>query len=518
MLLRDILEFNTIKTPEATAVAFADDRSLCFAELDRRSLRLANGLATLGQPGDGVAILADNCPEYVECYYAVPAARQRLVFLNYRLTPKELIRIVNDSQARVLLYRAAFAAVVEQMRPELTTVEHYACIGDATASDPDYETLLADVETPPFAGADDDRDVAWLIYTSGTTGMPKGAMLSHRNLIFSAMNSLATFASNVPEPRYLMPFPMCHIAGYAILTQHLRGVPVYLMQQFEPRAWLEMVERYRITATALAPTMINMVLNHPDLDRYDTSSLDNIGYGASSIPAEVLRRAMTRFGNVFSQGFGMTELAGNVLFMDRDTHMRAAAGDTHLLGAAGRRGSLAAVRIVDESFNDCPFGVAGEIIVKGDQVLTGYWQRPDAEAEAFQDGWFRTGDMARLDEEGFVYIVDRKKDMIISGGENVYPREVEEVLYRHPAVAEVAVFGVPDDNWGERVTAAIVPRAGEEVAEAELTELCRSELAGYKRPRAWHFVEAIPKNVSGKILKRTLRERFDPAGGEGAAR
>ena len=526
MLLREILEFNAIKTPDATAVAFDDDQHTSFRRLHQRAMRLANGLAEIGRAGDAVAILADNCAEYVEAYYGVPAARQRLVFLNYRLAPRELIRIINDSGARVLLYRANFADAVAQMRDALDAVEHFYVIGGephgAPHHDPNYIKLLGNSAAPPCAGDDDDRDVAWLIYTSGTTGMPKGAMLSHRNLIFSAMNSLATFGSNVPEPRYLMPFPMCHIAGYAILTQHLRGVPVFLMNQFEPRSWLELIERHRITATSLAPTMLNMVLNHPDVDRFDTSSLDNIGYGASSIPAEVLSRAMTRFGNVFSQGFGMTELAGNVLFMDRDTHLRAASGEPHLLGAAGRRGSLAAVRIVDEAFEDCEPGATGEIVVKGDQVLCGYWQRPDAEAEAFHDGWFRTGDMARLDEEGFVYIVDRKKDMIISGGENVYPREVEEVLYRHPAVAEVAVFGVSDADWGERVTAAIVTRAGASVVdEAELADQlersCRAELAGYKRPRAWHFVDEIPKNVSGKILKRTLRERFSPAREEGNA-
>ncbi len=509
MLLRDILEFNTSKTPEATAVAFEDDRTLSFAELSARSMALGHGLAALCEPGDGVAILADNCPEYVEAYYGVPAARQRLVFLNYRLTPKELIRIVNDSEARVLIYRGPFAGTVAAMRPELTSVQHfYAIAGDG--EDPDYETLMAERGDPPYAGSDAEHDVAWLIYTSGTTGMPKGAMLTHRNLIFSCMNSLSVFASTVPNPRYLMPFPMCHIAGYAILTQHLRGVPVHLMRQFEPQAWLEAIERHRITASSLAPTMLNMVLNDPAIDRVDTSSLDNIGYGASSIPGEVLRRAMDRFGNVFSQGFGMTELAGNVIFMDRDTHLRAARGETHLLGAAGKRGTLAAVRIVDEQFDDCPPGVAGEVVVKGDQVLSGYWRRPDADAEAFHDGWFRTGDMARIDEEGFVYIVDRKKDMIVSGGENVYPREVEEVLYRHPAVAEVAVFGVPDENWGERVVAAVVVRDGASVEAAELTDLCRDELAGYKRPRAWHFVDAIPKNVSGKVLKRELRTRFDP--------
>jgi acyl-CoA synthetase (AMP-forming)/AMP-acid ligase II len=221
---------------------------------------------------------------------------------------------------------------------------------------------------------------------------------------------------------------------------------------------------------------------------------------------------MARFGPIFTQGFGMTELAGNVIFMSKADHVRADREAPELLRAAGRVGALAAVRIVDAEDNDCPVGVAGEIVVRGDQVLAGYWNRPEANAEAFRGGWFHTGDVARMDDEGFVYIVDRKKDMIVSGGENVYPREVEEVLFQHPAVAEAAVFGLPDTHWGERVSAAIVLRPEARVEPAELDAFCRGRLAGYKRPRDWHVVSEIPKNVSGKVLKRELRERFGSGG------
>jgi acyl-CoA synthetase (AMP-forming)/AMP-acid ligase II len=207
----------------------------------------------------------------------------------------------------------------------------------------------------------------------------------------------------------------------------------------------------------------------------------------------------------------MTELAGNVVFMSKADHVRADQEAPELLRAAGRVGALAEVAIVDEEGRECPPGTPGEIVVRGDQVLTGYWNRPDADAEAFRDGWFHTGDMARMDEEGFVYIVDRKKDMIVSGGENVYPREVEEVLYQHPAVAEAAVFGLPDTHWGERVAAAVVVRPDAAASEAELDALCRERLAGYKRPRRWLFVAEIPKNVSGKVLKRSLRDAYDDA-------
>lgn len=506
MLLREILEFNAIRNPDHEAVVFDDGRQQSFAGLYQRAMGLAQGLAARGQPGDRIAMLADNCPEYIEAYYGVPSARQALVFLNYRLAPREIARILDNAEPTTLIYTRAFEGLAQAACEQLSKPPALFSIGGG--ADPDYESLVMGDGVPPMLEDDKEHDLAWLIYTSGTTGMPKGAMLSHRNLVFSMMNSQTAFASNVLSPRYLFPFPMCHIAGYAILTQHLRGTPMVLMRQFDPGTWLELVETHRITGTSLAPTMLNMVLNHPAIDKHDTSSLDNIGYGASSIPVGVLRKAMARFGNVFTQGFGMTELAGNVVFMSRDTHLRAIEGDDHLLAAAGRPGSLAAVRIVDENDNDCVPGTAGEIIVKGDQVLSGYWRRPDAEAEAFRDGWFHTGDMGRWDEEGFVYIVDRKKDMIVSGGENVYPREVEDAIHEHAEVVEAAVFGTPDEHWGERVNAAVVLREGEQLDAETLATSLREKLAGYKVPRRIHFIEGLPKNVSGKILKRELRDQF----------
>jgi len=503
MRLREILEFNARRRGSSVALIPHDGRRLTFASLYARSMQLANAMAGLGAPNDHVGILSDNRAEYVEAYYGVPAARQRLVFLNYRLAAPELVRILNDARATALIYAPELGDAVAKMRPDLQTVRRTIALGE------EYEELLVPMSVAPPTEEDEDTDVAWLIYTSGTTGMPKGAMLTHRNLMASVFNSQISMSSDPSaDPCYLMPFPLCHIAGYALVSQHVAGNPVALMRAFDPEAWMRMVDTLKVTGTALAPTMINMILNHPAIDRYSLSSLATIGYGASSIPAEVLRRAIRRFGPVFAQGFGMTELAGNVIFMSKADHVRADRDAPGLLSAAGKIGALAAVRIVDEDDRDCPIGTPGEIIVRGDQVLSGYWQRPEANTEAFRGGWFHTGDVARMDEEGFVYIVDRKKDMIISGGENVYPREVEEVLFRHPEVADAAVFGIPDEQWGERVAAAIVRRGDAAVDAAALDALCRTELAGYKRPRVWHFVTEIPKNVSGKVLKRALREQF----------
>ncbi|MFW6093873.1 MAG: class I adenylate-forming enzyme family protein [Pseudomonadota bacterium] len=507
MLLHEILEFNKRRKGSARALITQAGAERTFAALHDRSMQLAQALARSGGERHHVAILADNQPEYVEAYYGVPAARQRLVFLNYRLAAPELVRIINDAQASVLIYAPQFADTVADMQGELESVRRTIALGD------EYESFLAGQPAEAPYRDLDDNEPAWLIYTSGTTGMPKGAMISHRNLFASVFNNQVSMPVEPPaEPCFLFPFPLCHIAGYAVLGQHVGGHPVALMTAYSSEEWMRMVDELSVTGTALAPTMINMLLNDPAIDRYHLGSLTAIGYGASSIPAEVLRKAMERFGPVFTQGFGMTELSGNVIFMSKSDHVRAAREAPELLAAAGRVGVLAEVRIVDDNGVDCAAGTPGEIVVRGDQVLSGYWKRPDANAEAFRDGWFHTGDMARFDEEGFVYIVDRKKDMIVSGAENIYPREVEEVLYRHPAVAEAAVFGLPDEHWGERVAAAVVVRPGHTTDEGELDALCREQLAGYKRPRAWYFVDAIPKNVSGKVLKRELRDGFSGGG------
>lgn len=501
MLLHDILAHNKRHNGASRALVADDGTTLTFSALHDRAMQLAHALGRFGKVGDHVAILADNVPEYVEAYYGVPAAGQRLVFLNYRLAATELSRIMNDAGASRLFYAPRFVHLVESLNLD----RHV----DKVAFGEEYENFIAiEPVEPPEHGLTADA-VAWMIYTSGTTGMPKGAMLSHRNLFAALFNANISNLGEPPlSPCYLFPFPLCHIAGHALLAQHLLGNPVVLMAQFATEAWMQKVDEYRITGTALAPTMINMLLNDPAINRYDLGSLTTLGYGASSIPASVLSRAMERFGPIFTQGFGMTELAGNVIFMSKADHIRANTSRPDLLRAAGRIGRLAQVRLVNDEGKECAVDEPGEIVVRGDQVLTGYWNRPEANAASLRDGWFHTGDVGRRDSEGFVYIVDRKKDMIVSGGENVYPREVEDVLHQHGAVREAAVFGVPDEHWGELVSAAVVLHHGSNATEAELDAWCREQLAGYKRPRAWHFVDELPKNVSGKILKRELRDRF----------
>jgi acyl-CoA synthetase (AMP-forming)/AMP-acid ligase II len=506
MLLGEIVEFSALKHPDKPALLY-EDQVITFADLLARTRRLSNALLGVASPGDRVAVLAENRPEYIDLYYGVPMAKMGLTFLNYRLNPKELVKIVDDAGATVLVTETSYLDTVAQVLPGTPSVQHVIVMGgggdhvhydDFVGSAPD---TAPDVEVHP-------DDLAWLIYTSGTTGMPKGAMLSHRNLLAAVNNSAITWEHD-EDTVSLFPWPLCHVAGYSFPLSHLLGDPVVLMRSYDPEGFLAHIERYQVTSATGAPTMINMLLDHPRFDDFDVSTIKRLGYGAAPMPVEVLRRAMEKFPNArFGTGFGMTELSGNVMYLSSEAHERALAGHSDVLQSVGQPMRLSVVRVVDDDMNDVAVGDVGEIVVRGDQVLTGYWNRPEATEEAFFGGWFHTGDMGRWDAEGNLYIVDRKKDMIITGGENVYSREVEEVLYAHPAVGEAAIVGVPDLNWGENVVAVIQLRAGAEATESELIAHCKDNLASYKKPKRVVFVDELPKNAAGKILKRELRDRL----------
>jgi acyl-CoA synthetase (AMP-forming)/AMP-acid ligase II len=507
MLLSDVPVLAAHHAPTAPAIIF-NDQAISYAELRDRCWRLSNALIEVTEPGDRVAILAENCPEYADCYYGVPGASLALTLLNYRLAPRELAYIIGNSEPRILVVESKYLPTIRQIRDQIPSVERILLI-DGEAEDAEGYAAFRDAGAAVEPGRRAaETDLCWLLYTSGTTGLPKGAMLSHRNLMAGIFNSMVGWEIGGDEVS-MYTFPMFHVAGYVMPMWHLRCFPIVLMRTFDPPTLLANVEKYRVTNTSMAPTMVAMLLESPDTGRYDLSSLRRIGYGASAMPGEVLRRAFARWPQVsFATGFGMTELSGNVMTMGSADHVRAAAEGLEILRSVGKQMPLARVRVVDEAGSDVDPGVPGEIIVRGDQVLSGYWRNPEATAASFTDGWFHSGDVGRWDEDGYLYIVDRKKDMILTGGENVYPREVEEVLYRHPAVIEAAVVGAPDPKWGEKVVAVIAARPGHEVSGADLVAFCRQEIAGYKRPRHVAFIDALPKNASGKVLKRELRDQI----------
>ncbi|MFW0794531.1 long-chain-fatty-acid--CoA ligase [Gordonia sp. CPCC 205515] len=509
MLVSDIVDYGARKHPDRIAVRF-EDETVTYGQLRDRSRRLANALLGVAAPGDRVAVLSTNCTEYFDCYYGIPMAGMALTILNFRLHPDQIAELVEDSGASVLIVSKELSTVLDDIRDRLTTVHEIVVIdGDDPATA--WSSFVGGAAADEPAIRPDPDDLAWLVYTSGTTGKPKGVMLSHRNLVAGVTSSAMQW--NIPEDTvFLFCFPLCHVGGYVNLINHLLGTTVGILRAYDNATFFRLVGEWQVTQTGLAPTMINFLLKDPTLDDHDLSTLQAIGYGSSAIPAAVLREGLERLGVDFYQGMGMTETGGNVLHFDEETHRRAAAGETHLLAAAGKPMRLADVRIVDDELRDVARGEIGEMILRGDQIMSGYWRNREATAATFTDGWLRTGDLARQDEEGFVYIVDRKKDMIISGGENVASLAVEQALYRDPSVAEAAAVGIPDETWGEVVCAVVVLRpeiTGDlDAVAAGIIATCRAHLGGYQVPRRVEFVDALPKNVTGKILKKDLRQQL----------
>jgi acyl-CoA synthetase (AMP-forming)/AMP-acid ligase II len=488
------------------------DTVITFREAEARVNRLAYVLLELGaRPGDRVGMLLANCYQGLETILAPMKAGLVVVPMNARLHPTEHAYVLDDAGATILVYGEEFGEHLAQVRSELRTVKHFIRVGDGAHGDPGYEDMLAGHPgTPPDVAIEPD-DLAWLFYTSGTTGHPKGAMLTHRNLLTMVEQFLLDINPAVETDVLLHAAAITHGSGLSIFHHIARGAasafPV--SRSFDPPRIFAAVERYRVTTMFLVPTMINLLATSPERTRYDLSSLHTIFYGGAPMYVERLLAAVRAFGPIFVQLFGQGEAPMTCTTLPKVEHVP---GDDRVklrrLASAGREVTGVRVRVVDGEDRDVPAGEMGEIVVRGDLVMKGYWGKPEATAETLRGGWLHTGDVGCLDEDGYLYITDRKKDMIISGGSNIYPREIEEVICRHPAVFEVAVIGIPDDRWGESVKALVVPHPGARVTEAEIIEHCKRSIASYKKPHSIEFVPELPKNAYGKVLKRELRDRY----------
>jgi acyl-CoA synthetase (AMP-forming)/AMP-acid ligase II len=476
-----------------------------YRTAEARVNRLANALLGCGmRPGDRVGLLSANCYQAIETILAPMKAGMAVVPMNARLHPEEHAFILDDSECAALIYGAEFADHLGSVRDRLSTVRHFIRVGGPGAPDLEYESVLAaaDSAVPPAEPRPDD--LAWIFYTSGTTGKPKGAMLTHRNLLAMEATFLVETNPAVSTDVLLHAAPITHGSGLAMFHHIARGAAQTFLptRRFDPTAVFRTIERFGVTTIELLPTMIIMLLAAPDRPRYRLGSLHTILYGGSPMPVEKLREAMDAFGPVFVQIYGLGEAPQNITTLRREEHV----GER--LASAGRPTTNMMVRIQDDDWESLPPGETGEIAVRGEIVMAGYWKRPDATADVMRHGWFRTGDIGRLDAEGYLYISDRKKEMIISGGANIYPREVEEVIYQHPAVHEAAVIGVPDAKWGEAVKALVVLKPGARATEQEIVEHCRARIASYKKPQSVEFRASLPKSGYGKILRRELREPY----------
>jgi fatty-acyl-CoA synthase len=509
------LRYASQQYPAKTAIVCGEQR-FTYAQFADRAARLAGALKKMGvQPGDRVAFLSGNCHRLLEAYYGVLEAGAVLLPLNIRLAPQELAYILNDSEAKVLFLENQFLGLVESFRQQLQSVQSFFLFDSKPsanwASALNYEALLADSE--PYR-ADimqvDENALGELFYTSGTSANPKGVMLTHRNIYLHALGAALNF-STASDSVELHTIPLFHANGWGVAhSLTFVGGTHVMMQKFDPPEVFRLIERERVHSCSLVPTMATALVNCPERPKYDLSSLKRITIGGAASSPTLVREVEEKIGCICFSGYGLTETAP-VLTTSRMKDGVKWEGQERFEGQARTGYAIPGVeiRVVDSEGNDVPHDgkSIGEIIARSDGVMAGYWKQPESTAAVIRDGWFHTGDMATIDENNYVLIVDRKKDIIVSGGENISSLEVEKALLAHPSVYEVAVIPVPDERWGEAPKALLVLKPGAKATENELLEFCRGRLARYKCPRSVEFLDALPKTGTGKILKKELRKK-----------
>ena len=515
----DFLKRALVAHSTKEAVVCGDTR-LTYRQFGSRVNQWANAMGGLGiQKGDRVAMLSQNCHRMLEAFFGTPLLGSILMPLNYRLVPDDFLYILNHGGAKVLIVEEGFTPLIDPIRDNLGTVEHFVLASDDSRISEegwlDYESLIAaaPIEDPPPVEIDENETSA-LLYTSGTTGRPKGVMLTHRNLYINAINSICEFGIHERDV-YLHTLAQFHCNGWGVgyAVTGMGGTHV-IIKKFEPAAFFDLVTRERVTFACMPPTMINMALNHP-MDAEAVEALPRgarIGTAGSAPPLATIQGAQERFGWRVIQIYGLTETAPFLTVSKVKPHMDHWP-EEHRLRVQAKTGYPMIgvdIRVIDDEGRDvaADSGEVGEVITRANVVMKGYWRQPEATDAVIVDGWFHTGDMALLDSEGYIEVVDRKKDLIISGGENISSIEVEGFLYRHPAVLEAAVIAAPDERWGETVCALVVLKPDAEANEEELIEFCRAHLAHFKCPRRIQFIESLPRTATGKIQKNVLRDKY----------
>lgn len=503
------------RLPDAPAILHGDvERS--YAWLDDRVGRLAGGLLGLGlEPGDRVGLIVETEPRAIECLLAPLRAGLAIVPVNHHLHAAEHAYMLTDCGARAVIASASRTKALLEKRDAMPALEHVVAMDGAAAGESgvhDYESLIA--ASTPVGDAPVDRDtVSWIFYTSGTTGHPKGAVHTHRSLGAMVDAQIIDIWPNGPTERLAHVTPMSHAAGLLVF-HHTAGAGAHVFpdfKRFEPADFYRMVERHRVTKASLVPTMIHRLLDGPWPVSSDISSLQTVQYGGAPLHLEPLKRALDRFGPIFVNVYAQGEAPLACTMLPKEEHIATTEAAERRLGSVGRECHGVEVGIVDADDRPAAPGMPGEIVARGDLVMQGYWNAPEATAETLRGGWLHTGDIGWMDEDGYLFITDRVKDMVIKGGTNIYPREIEELLHRHRDVAEVAVFGVPDAEWGEIVAAAVVLRDGANPDEDALIDWCRESMAAFKLPSKVHFVDELAKSGYGKILKRDVRAALYPA-------
>jgi len=504
MNVGDWITKRSILSPNKTAI-ISDERKITYRELNDRVNCLANALINKGiHKRDRVAALLYNCPEFIEVYFALAKIGAIFVTLNFRLAGPEIQYMLTNSESSFLIFDEHFSEMIESIRSNLSIDQKkYVSLGNSGQTGAiEYERLIAEspAKEPEIKEEVGLEDPQMIMYTSGTTGIPKGALLSHQKTFYNTFNAVLYF-DITSKDLMLVNMPLFHSGGLNISAVPIlyTGGTAVIQKSFDPQQALSLIEKHRITLAMMVPTMINFMLKQGDIDNYDLSSMKTLMVGGEPIPLSLIKAYQER--NIpIRQVFGQTETSIQLWLSEEDAIRK--------IGSVGKPVFHADVRVVDKSGKDVFPGEVGEIVLNGPTQMLGYWNDPKLTAETIKDGWLHTGDLATVDEEGFVYMVDREKDMYISGGENVYPAEIERVLGENPKILEVAIIGVPDEKWGEVGKALIVLKDGEKMTEEEAIEFLRGKLAKYKIPKYAEFTSEFPKTASGKIKKTELREKY----------
>ena len=511
-------EFLTISSaicPDRLAIIFEENR-YTFEQLNERVNRLANGLANLGvKKGDRIALIQVNCHQCVETYFATAKLGAIYVPMNFRGKADEQEYMINFAEVSVVIAGDRYVDMINSIRPKLTTVKNYISLEKKCDDMVNYEDLISSSADDEIFSDIADEDTTILMFTAGTTGRPKGVMLSHNSFSTYVLENVAPADPEVEEIN-ILTVPLYHIAGIQAMMAAIYGGRTLVMQrQFEAKAWMGLVEKEKANRAMMVPTMLKQLIDNPDFAKFDLSSLKVVTYGAAPMPLPVIKKALEVFPGVsFINAFGQTETASTITTLGPADHEMTGTPEEierklKRLSSIGKPMSDVEMKIVDEGGNELPSDEIGEIIARGPRVMSGYWKDEEKTANTIDaDGWVHTGDMGYVDEDGYFFLGGRSSDMIIRAGENISPEEVENCIRTYDVVEEVAVIGVPDEEWGEEPRAIVVLKKGQAATADEVMEHCRAGLASYKRPRSVVFVEELPRNPMGKVLKRVLRDEY----------
>jgi acyl-CoA synthetase (AMP-forming)/AMP-acid ligase II len=512
----DILSIANAICPDRDMMVFEGKRVI-FSQVNDRTNKLANALMKLGiEKGDRIGVLQVNCNEYIEAYFAAAKLGAIFVPLNFRAKEDELSYMVSNAEAKLIFLGTRYLEMFDQMLPVLQTIKDVIMLDGASDRYLGYEDLVGSSSPEEVLGDIEDEDITILMYTAGTTGRPKGVPLTHNGFVSYILDNVEPASPEIEE-RNLITMPLYHVAGIqAMLAAVYGGRTMILMRQFEVKEWMRTVQDEGATRAMLVPTMLKWVIDDPDFSNFDLSSLKVITYGAAPMPLEAIKKAIHEMPWVrFINAFGQTETASTITSLGPEDHVIDGSEEERekklkrLTSSIGRPLPDVEVKVVDNEGNLLKTGEAGNIMAKGPRIMSGYWRDAEKTAQTFtDDGWLKTGDVGWMDEEGYIYLSGRGDDMIIRGGENISPEEVEGVLHSHPKIDEAAVIGVPDPDWGQEPMAVVVLNKDEMMDPEEIMEYCRSQLAGFKRPRSVVFVESLPRNPMGKVLRRKLREQY----------